>query len=66
LVIGVRRGLAFADFGSDDLLYFGLGEGVSFRLPGTEAGYGADEMGTAGTGGRRGLDRNGAGVVDRG
>lgn len=40
LVIAVRRGLAFGDFGSDDLLYFGLGEGVSFRLPGTEAGYG--------------------------
>ena len=45
MVIGVRRGLAFGDFGSDDLLYFGLGEGMSFRLRGTEAGYGAGEMG---------------------
>lgn len=66
MVVVVRRGLAFGDFGSDDLLYFGLGEGMSFRLRGTEAGYGASEMGTAGAGDRRGLDRNGAGVVDRG
>lgn len=66
MVVVVRRGLAFGDFGSDDLLYFGLGEDMSFRLRGTEAGYGAGEMGTAATGSRRGLDRNGAGVVDRG
>jgi hypothetical protein len=33
LVVVVRRGLAFGDFGSDDLLYFGLGEGASFGPP---------------------------------
>jgi hypothetical protein len=45
LVVVVRRGLAFGDFGSDDLLYFGLGEGMSFRLRGAEAGYGASKRG---------------------
>jgi len=66
LVVVARRGLTFGDLFSHDLFGFGLGRPAPLRLPGAETGHGPGEVRAAGTSGRRGRGRNGAGVVDRG